>query len=139
MKIDVIRLGDGQSCLMSESWDPKEFELEIPGSRLIENLNVEAKACRDNAAIKVKVLLTSQLELTCSRCSRAFTKPLRLEYNFLYPVDLSKRVIILDDDIREELILNYPQKNLCKEDCKGLCSKCGADLNEGVCKCKRNE
>jgi uncharacterized protein len=37
--------------------------------------------------------------------------------------------------VREELILDMPIKLLCREDCKGLCSKCGADLNEGACGC----
>lgn len=45
-------------------------------------------------------------------------------------IDLSKVV----EDL---IILNAPVSFLCKEDCKGLCPKCGANLNLGVCKCEK--
>ncbi len=138
MKIDVTRLGDGQSLVLAETWEAKEFDLETQDRRYLEKLVVEAKVARDNAIVNVKVLLRSNLELRCSRCCKEFVKPLSLEFDFIYPVNLSDRFIILDDDIREELILNYPQRNLCKEDCKGLCSHCGADLNEEKCKLNRD-
>ena len=37
----------------------------------------------------------------------------------------------------EELVLQAPSKHLCKDDCRGLCAHCGADLNRGPCGCKR--
>jgi uncharacterized protein len=43
--------------------------------------------------------------------------------------------IDLNPDIREEIILVYPIKPLCSIDCKGLCPKCGKNLNEGKCNC----
>ena len=47
--------------------------------------------------------------------------------------------IMLDitDDIRGEIILEYPLRLLCKQDCKGLCPRCGKNLNEGDCGCKK--
>ena len=53
----------------------------------------------------------------------------------LYPLDPGRKIFPVDGNIREELILTYPQKILCKLDCKGLCIRCGADLNENKCKC----
>ena len=41
--------------------------------------------------------------------------------------------------LHDHLLLAVPLKPLCKEDCKGLCPKCGADLNAGPCGCKPNE
>lgn len=43
----------------------------------------------------------------------------------------------LDELVSEDVYLAWPSRVLCKADCKGLCSVCGADLNEGVCKCKK--
>jgi uncharacterized protein len=43
--------------------------------------------------------------------------------------------IDLDEIIREQIILSEPTKHLCQEACKGLCQKCGKDLNEGPCSC----
>lgn len=45
----------------------------------------------------------------------------------------------IDEILLELLELNFPTKVLCKEDCLGLCSKCGTDLNEGKCDCKNDE
>jgi uncharacterized protein len=41
----------------------------------------------------------------------------------------------LGEVIREQMVLDEPMKHLCSEDCKGLCQKCGKNLNEGTCGC----
>ncbi|MBQ7160264.1 MAG: DUF177 domain-containing protein [Clostridia bacterium] len=41
--------------------------------------------------------------------------------------------------LAEQIVLEFPAKVLCKPDCKGLCSKCGKDLNEGECSCPKKE
>ena len=43
----------------------------------------------------------------------------------------------LDDIVRTVFVLNLDSKLLCKEDCKGLCPKCGKNLNEGPCNCQK--
>jgi uncharacterized protein len=43
--------------------------------------------------------------------------------------------IDLEQSLREQLILALPYAPLCKDDCRGLCGRCGSDLNEGPCKC----
>ena len=45
----------------------------------------------------------------------------------------------MDEQLREELEMEFPMRFLCKEDCKGLCSKCGKNLNEGECDCDHRE
>ncbi len=45
----------------------------------------------------------------------------------------------IDEQLSEILLLDFPTRVLCKEDCKGLCQKCGKDLNEGECDCPKKE
>ena len=45
----------------------------------------------------------------------------------------------VDELVYSEVILNLPTKHLCKEDCKGLCQKCGKNLNEGKCGCDSSD
>ena len=45
----------------------------------------------------------------------------------------------VDELVYSEVILNLPSKHLCREDCKGLCIKCGKNLNEGDCGCDFSE
>ena len=42
----------------------------------------------------------------------------------------------LDELVEADLILSLPFKNLCREDCRGLCPICGKNLNEGLCGCR---
>jgi len=44
--------------------------------------------------------------------------------------------IYLDEIVREQILLNLPMKHLCSEGCKGLCQRCGKDLNSGPCGCE---
>jgi uncharacterized protein len=45
----------------------------------------------------------------------------------------------IDELLETNFILDMDSRYLCKEDCKGLCSRCGADLNEGSCSCTREK
>ena len=43
--------------------------------------------------------------------------------------------LLLEDVLREQVLLAVPLKAVCREDCKGLCSHCGQNLNQGQCNC----
>ena len=51
------------------------------------------------------------------------------------PIDPAAYELDLRPAIREEWLLAQPRFMLCREDCKGLCPRCGADLNAGPCDC----
>ncbi len=101
--------------------------------------------------IETEIAIT--LSIPCDRClqdvSRDFcievTKEVDLndaqdvgddfeELNFLVDGDLD-----VDKLVYEELLINLPAKTVCKSDCKGLCRKCGKNLNYGICDCDTEE
>ena len=45
----------------------------------------------------------------------------------------------MDEQLREQMEIEFPIRFLCREDCRGLCSKCGKNLNEGDCNCAKKE
>ena len=45
----------------------------------------------------------------------------------------------MDEQLREQMEIEFPIRFLCREDCRGLCSKCGKNLNEGDCGCAKKE
>lgn len=80
----------------------------------------------------------------CVRCLADFLQPLRTEFDELFAFSdrsVSDSGLILPEDanvdlgplVREYLLLEVPISPLCKPDCKGLCTVCGADLNLTVC------
>lgn len=54
-------------------------------------------------------------------------------------VPVADSAIELDGPAGELLFLGLPTRDLCREDCRGLCPKCGKNLNEGDCDCDRKE
>jgi uncharacterized protein len=94
--------------------------------------------------IHVTGVVAGELALECRRCLREFAQPFALELNdvFLYPGEaddegdvyrVEGEAIDLEPLIRDVVMLAMPLNPLCREDCKGLCTTCGADLNEVDC------
>lgn len=95
------------------------------------------------------------LELTCTRCLTQFEQPMHVpfEERFYPTIDIitgyplprpeEEDVFLINDHhevdlteaIRQQVLLDVPMVTLCKEDCAGLCSQCGHDLNAGPCDC----
>jgi len=77
------------------------------------------------------------MTLTCGRCLNGFTVDFKRDIRIDSLVDRAHLVIDFDPEIRDQLILSYPVKPLCREDCRGLCLGCGRDLNQGSCNCTK--
>lgn len=87
------------------------------------------------------------MQCTCSKCLKDFENPVHLHIEATLTEgdqnDLDPDIFLLQGDyadvdeiITTEFVLNMDQRILCRKDCKGLCEKCGADLNAGPCVCK---
>ena len=89
----------------------------------------------------------SELDLVCDRCGKPFTREKVVALNSLVAQELEDEEnddillldgteLDLDEVVTEAFVLAMDTKNLCSDDCKGLCAKCGADLNLGPCGCR---
>lgn len=90
--------------------------------------------------------IKAKLSAVCDRCLKDISESINIRLSevlyksapdeddeaYLYDGDK----ICLDKVVLDNISLNMPQKNLCKEDCKGLCPVCGVDLNEKTCSCQ---
>ena len=85
---------------------------------------------------------------TCRRCLTELVRPVEGKVDVLFSANpdlhedpsvypLSEPVTHVDvrPAVREELALAVDAFPLCREDCRGLCPRCGADLNRGACSC----
>ena len=131
--LDVIPL-DGLE--LSETCNPDDFNLGSSEINHIESLKIDAKALKYGNTATINTNIRTVFSLRCSRCLEEFNKEINNDYCFNYSREDGNRFIDVTDDIRQELILGYSVKNLCKDDCRGLCPKCGKNLNEGNCKCR---
>ena len=93
--------------------------------------------------------VSTRLHGVCDRCAKQFLREYRVPFHAILETDsdsaqsddlwtfpVSGTQADLDDIVRTAFVLNMESKMLCKQDCKGLCCRCGADLNEGPCDCK---
>lgn len=66
-------------------------------------------------------------------------KEVELQVSNLDHEVLDEPVVDLDDVMRQQVYLALPMKNLCSESCRGICSRCGANLNSVVCRCAEED
>ncbi len=134
MKIDVNKIPvDG--LLLEEAVSAIELELETEDVKFEGPVIIKAEVYRITNAVTVDLNITGVMKLSCSRCLDDSKVALNKNFKMSYSVEKSEPAIYLNTDIREEIMLGYPMKPLCKENCKGLCPKCGSNLNEGGCSC----
>lgn len=102
--------------------------------------------------IIVRGKIRTEVTLSCARCLEAFAHPVDTDMDISFipaseqpseqalPFDMEfydGEIIDLSKGVRDQIILSMPLKPLCKESCKGLCPKCGANLNRESCNCDK--
>ena len=131
---------------------------EEKGTRLASGVKGSLFLRRASNGIEVKGRVGTAVCLNCSRCLKEFVLPVGSEFeafflfkeyaskeeeNELSPAELDisflpEGGLEMRDIIEEQIWLSMPMKPLCHDECKGLCSVCGADLNLGECGCDRS-
>ena len=106
----------------------------------------------ENQASVVVLRYSAEVEYTreCDRCLDLSTTNYVLEYEHILTAEIedddSEELIYIPDFklefeelAKEDIILDMPTKHLCKQECKGLCPKCGCNLNHSQCSCEMSE
>jgi len=124
-----------EGLLLEEEIKPAGLDLETELIKFRSNLKVKAQASRVINALIVKLNMRAILCAACSRCLEVFEWEFNKDAQLSFAFDSGATFVDLDPDIREEIMLDYPIKALCNENCKGLCLKCGKNKNEGGCNC----
>ncbi len=110
----------------------------------IRNLKSVVRISRTREGLLLQVRGEAEVKTVCTRCLDEFYLPVSFKFEELFEFPSRHREetdMILPSDgfidlsilYREYLILAMPIKRLCKEECKGLCVVCGANLNETTC------
>ena len=81
--------------------------------------------------------LNADMICICDRCASEFEWKKTQALHVQLAAELEDDCLDLDDVLETCFILDMETKCLCKEDCAGLCSSCGANLNTGECSCRK--
>lgn len=132
---------------------PFQFQMDLSnmdfyGKHLITRpVRIEGCVTNHAGALVLEGSASSELDLVCDRCGKAFSREKTVELNCLLATELEDdkhdeiyllqgNEVDLDEVAGTAFILAMDTKNLCSDNCKGLCAKCGADLNNGPCGCR---
>jgi len=135
-------------------------EIEASGECVFpEPIHNELTVSRVRDMVSVKGTVETRIQIPCARCLEASEIPLKKRLNVCFTrnmpemegpttkdgVEIRDEVIglvpfegeeiELDEVIQEQVVISLPPRPLCRDECKGLCPRCGADLNRDPCDC----
>jgi uncharacterized protein len=106
--------------------------------------------------IRIRGKIHAEIETNCDRCLEPVHRPIDSNFDLFYrptPEDTAHRELAIDegeaeigfyedggielaDVVREYVLLSLPMRQICKEDCQGICPQCGLNRNTGHCHCQ---
>lgn len=145
MRINIKQLRDGS--LTEKQF---EFKLDISDTEpsVAAPITVSGEIVNRADVLLFSMTVEGERNLCCDRCAKEFSRITSVPFescivDHLDNEDEEDDFIVCEGDELDisELavsvfILGFESKKLCHEDCKGLCQKCGANLNEQACNCK---
>jgi uncharacterized protein len=121
--------------------------VDVPGGNATAVVDVDGTLTYDGKeAYTFNGEVSAVLSLNCDLCLKSFQSKITftIEEVFCNDTDSEKefwdfsdKTIDLKPAVVADILLNMPMRAVCSDDCKGLCPKCGHNLNEGDCGCDR--
>jgi len=153
LQVQVVEIPEkGLALKVSDlSWFPDQ---EVSRQ---EDLRAEVFLSRTDERVFVSGSIEFVLLCSCDRCLNEFELPRDITFRVVFDlkgedpaltakeyecdkslmdvVFLEKPVIDLATVLSQQVILSLPLKNICRQDCRGICPSCGEDLNMSICSC----
>lgn len=149
------------SKILTHEGKKQTVELELAGEKFSCRLGTFSYAekhpvsltilHKENQLLKIEGTGEVSVWIPCSRCLEPVKVDFDIDIDEEVDMKLSdqERIEALDESnyihgreldtdelLHNEILIKWPMQVLCKEDCKGICSRCGANLNRGVCDCE---
>jgi len=140
MIIETAQLGSGAKQFTGEE---PAFALELESDEFVQAeslIQYDLQARLVSVELLVQGTLEVDLSCLCSRCAERFSNTVRVQdFSRSYKLASENESIDLTNDVREDILLNFPMNWVCSSSCQGLCPQCGANLNKQTCSCWREE
>jgi uncharacterized protein len=152
LNLQKIRTADEH---VERVYPPEAIEAETDAYRIVQPVSLVFDVHKDKRTFRLSGRVRTRLELPCSRCLEPFDVDIDAPFDLRYEpqpggADEGEHELgdadfdaayYVDDQIdlgqliQERIYLALDMKPLCSDDCKGLCSNCGTNLNRGTCSC----
>ena len=135
-----------------------KFDFSIPvnytenGYKIISDINAVGEVKDMGGYMQLDADCTAEYETSCARCLKKINRIQKI--HFMRPIAVrlesdneeeeylivnSNSSVNIDEEVADEMFLSLPLRNLCSDECKGLCPKCGCNKNEKECNCVTKE
>ena len=138
MKIPLAYFKNNKSLILEEELNPDDLDIDIGIMHFPDPLRLRAEAWKSDDALIVEAHVEGERHFTCSLCLEEFNNLFEKDFTLHYDIK-GRDSVAIDQDVRDEIILEHPIRILCSPDCRGLCAFCGANLNDETCDCKGDE
>ena len=132
LELDKISFQMGDYPILEKT--PVELEITNTGNKVLElkgigsvTVGIPCDRCLEQVAVKIPYEIEQKLDMKKSDTERVQDLD---ENDYLTGMGLD-----VDRLVYLEVLMSWPLKVLCREDCKGICSRCGKNLNKGSCGC----
>ncbi len=150
MRLDLKKLIGSPGTQIPFSTTPDLSEYEFDGIiGFPEPLTAAGTVTNHAGALVLRAELHAALRCVCARCLKEFDRPYVLETEAALcetepeDADTDMDIYLLDGDcidtdeiVVTAFVLSLDQRQLCSEDCRGICPRCGKNLNDGPCDCR---
>ena len=132
LDLDKVSFQMGDYPILEKT--PIELDITNTGNKVLElkgigsvTVGIPCDRCLEQVAVKIPYEIEQKLDMKKSDTERVQDLD---ENDYLTGMDLD-----VDRLVYLEVLMSWPLKVLCREDCKGICSRCGKNLNKGFCGC----
>ena len=160
MKLDLRPLLAGDRLLtfdyeLTLNFDPEDTSSFLYGVSFPSPMKVTGEITNTAGYMRMTLNMSVDYSATCARCLTPVSGEFSLDLEkTVAPKDLlgdlyedrpddyaiiENGFLDMDEQLLEQLEMEFPIRFLCKDDCRGLCPKCGKNLNEGECGCNTKE
>lgn len=156
MKIDISAIAKSvnKECVKEVPVEMESFTSRLGTFPITKKPPLLLKiANHENREISISTSVELEIKIPCGRCLADVSTPIHFNVDRTLKVDEDG---LVDEEMEEtdyligfeldvdrlvyaEILVNWPVKVLCREDCRGICKVCGKNLNKGDCGCQKTE
>ncbi|WIW69604.1 YceD family protein [Anaerosinus gibii] len=152
MKINVVqpKTNVGKAYIFSFTTSAEELDINVSQYTIDGNVDIKGEVLYTGTCFRISGDISFTKSFQCDRCLEYFSQKQMLSFleeckAEVSDEDVGEEVICFSGNevdianlIRETILLSQPLNNICSPDCRGLCLKCGANLNDEECGCDRH-
>lgn len=151
MIIDLKKIFINENASLAISYQLDLSDVEYLGNYPLKKpVSIEGTVSNKASLVRLEAQISFEFDAPCDRCGAETATPftITVEKSLAAAIEgedsdtillVPDMKLDLDELLYSEVIVGLPMKHLCSETCKGMCFKCGKNLNEGKCDCPEKE